>query len=76
MAMQIPLVLDTHAQSEPMPDEPIRARQEVRVIEFGKAQFPTLRKNGKIVVVSQDEYIKHHLKGATTKYKLITVPDG
>ena len=39
-------------------------------------RFPTLQKNGKTVVVSPDEYIKHHLKGATTKYKLIAVPDG
>ena len=39
-------------------------------------RFPTLQKNGKRVVVSPNEYIKHHLKGATTKYKLIAVPDG
>jgi len=38
--------------------------------------FPTLSKNGKDVKVSPDEYIKHHLKGATSKYKLIAVPDG
>ena len=39
-------------------------------------RVPTLQRNGKTVIVSPDEYIKHHLKGATSKYKLIAVPDG
>ena len=38
--------------------------------------YPTLEKDGKDVMVSADEYIKHYLKGVKTKYKLIAVPDG
>jgi len=38
--------------------------------------FPTIEKGGKVVLVSPDEYIKHHLKDVKTKYALISVPDG
>ena len=39
-------------------------------------RYPTISKDGKEVSVSADEFIKHHLEGVKTKYKLIAVPDG
>ena len=63
LALSATVVSTAYPQADANPDEFMQ-------------RFPTLQKNGKMVMVSPDEYIKHHLKGATTKYKLIAVPDG
>lgn len=37
---------------------------------------PKIMQDGKLVPVTADAFIEHHLKGAKSKYKLIGVPDG
>ena len=63
LALSASMVSTAYSQTDAEPDEFMQ-------------QFPTLQKDGETVIVSPDEYIKHHLKGVTTKYRLIAVPDG
>lgn len=51
-------------------------KKDAELREVMLRHFPTIEKGGKVVLVSPDEYIKHHLRDVKTKYALISVPDG
>lgn len=53
---------------------PIQKNLQTQQLRVGN--FPIIQSGGKQVLVTPKAFIKHQLKGLTSKYALIPVPDG